>query len=379
MKALSLYVHIPFCKSKCHYCDFLSFERHEGDRGRYVDALVGEIEAYGACTKDYEVKSVFIGGGTPSILVSKDLKRILAAIHKYFCLADDAEISIEANPGTLTWEKVLVLKEAGVNRVSLGLQSCENHLLKKLGRIHTWEEFLESYGLIRQAGIDNVNVDLMFGLPNQSLEEVEQDIKKVVELQPEHVSCYGLIIEEDTVFYKLYEKGALSTHDEEVERQMYWRIHDILEAYGYVHYEISNYAKEGKACYHNNVYWIGKPYIGMGLGASSYFEGYRYQNTRHMESYLAMDGDIEAIQEDKQFIDKKMTVEEFMFLGLRLLEGISKRDFVLRFGETIDVYYGPIIATLAGQGLMEEDGDRWRLTRQGVDVSNHVLSHFIFE
>lgn len=379
MKELSLYVHIPFCKSKCHYCDFLSFARHEGDMGRYVDALIDEIEAYGVCAKDYEVKSVFVGGGTPSILASEDMKKILETLNRCFHIAENAEISMEANPGTLTPDKVRVLKAGGVNRVSLGLQSCQNHLLKKLGRIHTWEVFLESYALVRQAGINNVNVDLMFGLPGQNLADVEQDLEMVMALSPEHLSCYGLIIEDDTVFYELYEKGELSIQEEEMERQMYWRIHEILGAHGYNHYEISNYGKEGKACYHNKVYWEGKPYIGMGLGASSYFQGYRYKNTCIMEDYIANKGEVQALKEDIQLIDGKMAVEEFMFLGLRLLEGVSKHEFVSRFGKEMNAYYGDTITGLVHQGLLVEDADRLRLTRKGIDVSNHVLAYFIFE
>ncbi len=378
MKDLSLYVHIPFCKSKCHYCDFLSFASREGDMGRYVDALISEIEAYGMRTQDYEVKSVFVGGGTPSILACEDIKRILEAMSRSFHIAKDVEISMEANPGTLTPENVRVLKAAGVNRVSLGLQSCQNHVLKKLGRIHTWEVFLESYELVRQSGISNVNVDLMFGLPEQSLADVEQDLEMIMELSPEHLSCYGLIIEEGTVFYRLYEKDELSVQDDEMDRKIYWRIHEVLEAYGYRHYEISNYAKEGKSCYHNKVYWEGGLYIGMGLGASSYFQGYRYKNTCNMENYIAVNGEIEALKEDIQFIDEKMAIEEFMFLGLRLLEGISKHEFVSRFGKDLNDYYGDAIIDLVSQGLLTEDADRLWLTRKGIDVSNHVFANFIF-
>lgn len=376
-KELSLYIHIPFCKSKCHYCDFISFPQRENDMSLYVDALEKEIEAYGKQCGEYNVKSIFLGGGTPSILPSADIKKIMNALWTSFHIDVHAEISIEANPGTLTEEKVAIFVESGVNRVSMGLQSCQNHLLKKLGRIHSFEIFLESYRLLRAGGISNINVDLIFGLPGQSLEDVKKDLEMMKLVNPEHLSCYGLIVEEGTVFHRLREEGKLTTVDEDIERKMYWYIHDQLTGYGYEHYEISNYGKPDRACYHNLAYWTCKSYIGMGLGASSYFQGKRYKNIDTLEDYIASYGDIHLLQKDVETIDQKMAVEEYMFLGLRLLDGINKEDFERRFNKDILYYYEDVITELVSQGLMEEDTYKVWLTRKGIDVSNRVFAEFL--
>lgn len=379
MKNISLYIHIPFCKSKCKYCDFLSFDNKKETINEYVNALINEIKNYGQHTVDYQVKSIFIGGGTPSILSCEDITRIFNALKEHYNIDKEAEITLEANPGTLTIEKIEALIDSGVNRVSLGLQSCNNNKLKQLGRIHTWEKFLTNYKLIRKCGIKNINIDLMFGLPSQTTQEWKSDLNSIITLKPEHISCYGLIIEDGTVFHKLYQEDKLILPSEEMERKMYWLTHDMLEENNYKHYEISNFALNDKECYHNKVYWKEQAYIGIGLGASSYFEGYRYKNIDNFEKYLFLNGDINGIKEQIQKIDKKTEIEEYMFLGLRLLDGIKKQEFYDRWGNDIDYYYKDIIKELIAKGLLHEDSHLIRLTPKGIDVSNYVLSMFLFD
>lgn len=379
MKNISLYIHIPFCKSKCNYCDFLSFDNKDSVKREYVNALINEIKSYSEIAKEYSVKSIFIGGGTPSILSCSDIEKIFDSLKLYYNIDTDAEITIEANPGTLDEEKIKVLLSSQVNRISMGLQSCNNGLLKKLGRIHTWEEFLNNYNMIRNSGLDNINIDLMFALPNQTISDIEDDLKKIISLRPEHISYYSLIIEEGTKFSSLYDDNKLVLPAEDVERDMYWLIHDTLQDNGYKHYEISNYALDNRECYHNKVYWKEEEYIGMGLGASSYFEGFRYKNINNLSNYIDINGDISKLKESTEKISKKTSIEEYMFLGLRLLEGIDKIDFYNRWGHEIEYYYKDVIQELIEKGLIIEDGCRLRLTKKGIDVSNFALSMFLFD
>ncbi|WP_273319499.1 radical SAM family heme chaperone HemW [Vallitalea guaymasensis] len=379
MKNISLYIHIPFCKSKCNYCDFLSFDNKDNVKREYVNALINEIKSYSEIAKEYSVKSIFIGGGTPSILSCLDIEKIFDSLKLYYNIDTDAEITIEANPGTLDEEKIKVLLSSDVNRISMGLQSCNNGLLKKLGRIHTWEEFLNNYNMIRNSGFDNINIDLMFALPNQTISDIENDLKKIISLRPEHISYYSLIIEEGTKFSRLYDDNKLVLPAEDVERDMYWLIHDTLQDNGYKHYEISNYALDNRECYHNKVYWKEEEYIGMGLGASSYFEGFRYKNINNLSNYIDINGDISKLKESTEKISKKTSIEEYMFLGLRLVEGIDKIDFYNRWGHEIEYYYKDVIQELIEKGLIIEDGCRLRLTKKGIDVSNFALSMFLFD
>ncbi|WP_113671289.1 radical SAM family heme chaperone HemW [Vallitalea guaymasensis] len=379
MKNISLYIHIPFCKSKCNYCDFLSFDNKDSVKREYVNALINEIKSYSEIAKEYSVKSIFIGGGTPSILSCSDIKKIFDSLKLYYNIDADAEITIEANPGTLDEEKIKVLLSSEVNRISMGLQSCNNGLLKELGRIHTWEEFLNNYNMIRNSGFDNINIDLMFALPNQTISDIENDLKKIISLRPEHISYYSLIIEDGTKFSRLYDDNKLVLPAEDVERDMYWLIHDTLQDNGYKHYEISNYALDNRECYHNKIYWKEEEYIGMGLGASSYFEGFRYKNINNLSNYIDINGDISKLKESTEKISKKTSIEEYMFLGLRLLEGIDKIDFYNRWGHEIEYYYKDVIQELIEKGLIIEDGCRLRLTKKGIDVSNFALSMFLFD
>ena len=290
-KDLELYIHIPFCIKKCNYCDFLSFPSSAEDREEYIRCLVKEIEKTGIVLNDilnnkdtYQVRSIFIGGGTPSLLSGNQIKNIMQVVQKYFLIKEEAEITMEANPGTLTKKNLSAYKDAGINRLSMGLQSADNSCLYLLGRIHTWEEFLKNYELARKAGFENINIDLMSGLPGQTMSIYKKTLEKVMALRPEHISAYSLILEEGTPFYESKEIHK-KIPNEEADREMYQFTKEILAENGYDRYEISNYALKGKECIHNLGYWSGVPYIGFGLGASSYFEGTRFSNERNLEHY----------------------------------------------------------------------------------------------
>ena len=376
---LELYIHIPFCIRKCAYCDFLSFPAGEKDRQSYVEALLDEI--YGAKEKG-DPATVFFGGGTPSILPGKEIGRIMDAVRAKYSVPEDAEITLEANPGTLNRKKLEDWKKAGINRLSLGLQSAENAELKALGRIHTWETFLESYRMAREAGFENINIDLMSALPGQSAYTWRKTLQKVTELKPEHISAYSLIVEEGTPFYEKYaedvkrrEKGLpcgfLPSEDE--ERQMYYDTEKILKAEGYRRYEISNYAREGFECRHNCGYWERKNYRGFGLGASSLIDEVRFHNTESMENYQNR----AFGREDEEYLDAEAQMEEFMFLGLRLTQGISVNDFEKKFHTPYVSVYGKISRELEEKKLLRRENGRIFLTERGIDLSNYVLSEFL--
>ena len=381
MKELELYLHIPFCVKKCNYCDFLSAPAGEKTRAAYVDALLEEIRGFDE-PEDYEVVTVFFGGGTPSILPGQAIFRIMEVLREKFSFRKGAEITLEANPGTVDKEKLSFYKKAGINRLSFGLQSADAEELKKLGRIHTWEKFLESFQLAREAGFSNINVDLMSALPGQTKESWEKTLCQVLALQPEHISAYSLIIEEGTPFYQLYEKDVERRDageepelipSEEEERAMYEATGRILKEQGYLHYEISNYAKPGRECCHNLGYWQRRDYLGFGLGASTLLNPVRYKNTEDLEAYLG--GDFSK----KEFfvLTKDNQIEETMFLGLRVLEGVSKEQFREQFSCELRVVYRKELEKLEKEGLLEEEGDFVRLTSRGIDLSNPVLAEFL--
>ena len=381
MKELELYLHIPFCVKKCNYCDFLSAPAGEETRAAYVDALLEEIRGFDE-PEGYEVVTVFFGGGTPSILPGQAIFWIMEALREKFSFRKGAEITLEANPGTVDKEKLSFYKKAGINRLSFGLQSADAEELKKLGRIHTWEKFLESFQLAREAGFSNINVDLMSALPGQTKESWEKTLRQVLALQPEHISAYSLIIEEGTPFYQLYEKDVERRDageepelipSEEEERAMYEATGRILKEQGYLHYEISNYAKPGCECRHNLGYWQRRDYLGFGLGASTLLNPVRYKNTEDLEAYLG--GDFSK----KEFfvLTKDNQIEETMFLGLRVLEGVSKEQFREQFSCELRVVYRKELEKLEKEGLLEEEGDFVRLTGRGIDLSNPVLAEFL--
>lgn len=384
MKQLELYVHIPFCVKKCAYCDFLSAPADFPVRLSYVKRLVQEMEFYKEVYADYEVKSVFFGGGTPSILEGRHIQELMNALRSNFHIADQAEITMECNPGTVTEKKAGNMREAGINRISLGLQSANNLELAMLGRIHTYEDFLQSFGEARKAGFRNINVDLMSALPGQTAETWEQTLRSVAALHPEHISAYSLIIEEGTLFFDIYhgdeqlrekgEKPRLLPSEEE-ERAMYELTEAFLTEKGYYRYEISNYAKPGYECQHNTGYWMRKNYLGLGLGASSLVENVRFRNTYVLAEYMFQP----FFHLEEQVLDKQAQMEEFMFLGLRMMRGVSRMEFEQQFGMAIENVYGDVLKKLKRQGLLEIREGNVFLTRTGIDVSNAVMAEFLLD
>ena len=371
---LELYVHIPFCVRKCQYCDFLSGPSDEETKDRYIEALLKEIRA-AEHTEDYEIVSVFIGGGTPSALKAEAIASIMRTLQEKFFFCEDAEVTIEANPGTVDPEKLTIYRNVGINRLSLGLQSTDAEELKLLGRIHSYEEFLKSYEWAREAGFSNINIDLMFAIPGQTGEAWRQHLYQVAELNPEHISAYSLIIEEGTPFAE----QNLDLPDEDTEYQMYEDTAEILERYGYRQYEISNYAKHGYMCRHNAGYWQRREYLGFGLGASSLYGGMRFSNTHQMQEYLKESRNPDQIRKDVTVLSRNEQIEEFMFLGLRMTEGISEKKFEENFNVRLMDIYGDILQKYEETGFMEHMETKWRLTRKGIHVSNHILADFLLD
>lgn len=369
---MELYIHIPFCIRKCDYCDFLSFRADEGQQELYINALVKELSKV-EISGHRDVTSVFIGGGTPSILKEEWIEKIMETVRKYFTLIPDCEITIEANPGTLSQWKIRSYLQSGINRLSLGCQSTDNCELKALGRIHTYEEFLEGYHLARRDGFSNINIDLMSAIPGQNQKSWEQNLRRIAELEPEHISAYSLIIEEGTPFYD----RELELPDEEEERIMYESTADILRQYGYEQYEISNYALPGKECRHNIGYWERDSYLGVGLGAASMIDNVRFSNTADMNKYLRTSGNPDEIRENPEPLSSKEQMEEFMFLGLRMMHGISKARFYELFGMNIDEIYGSQITRFLNAGLLQEGDGSLKLTRRGISLSNQVFVEFL--
>lgn len=374
-KKIELYVHIPFCVKKCDYCDFLSAPAGRDAQEQYVQALLHEIQTEGGRRKEL-VASVFIGGGTPSILEADLLEKILKALYQCFYIEKEAEVTMEANPGTLTLEKLRICRENGVNRLSLGLQSPDDTELASLGRIHDYQQFLESYQMAREAGFHNVNVDLMFGIPGQTRDGWEKSLRIVAALNPEHISAYSLIIEEGTPFAA----RNLALPDEDTEYQMYEDTARILGEYGFEQYEISNYARGGKACIHNIGYWTGVSYLGLGLGAASLMDGCRFTNITSLERYTTASRKPDFpdnIRKDLIKLTRQEQMEEFMFLGLRLRSGISKAEFAQRFGIPIEEIYGDVIRRYKELALLQEENGRIFLSRHGIHVSNTVMADFL--
>lgn len=388
-KELELYVHIPFCVRKCAYCDFLSAPADTQERTLYIDALTEEIRARKNDFNAYRVSTIFLGGGTPSILEGDDSARIFRALQENFDISDDAEITMEVNPGTVTEEKAASWRKSGVNRLSIGLQSADDRELKMLGRIHTYREFLDTWKIVREAGFENINVDLISATPGQNLRSWSETLRKAADLGPEHISAYSLIIEEGTPFYERYGDGSgedenKGNHlpplpDEDTEREMYKATEKILAEYGYHRYEISNYSKTGYECRHNLGYWERKEYLGLGLGASSLISECRFHNTADMGKYLRLYENAGTdICEDIEHLSVEDQMEEFMFLGLRKTVGISVDDFRKAFGKEIREVYGEQMRKLEEQRLIEYSGNRVRLTERGTDISNYVFSEFMF-
>lgn len=380
-KELELYIHIPFCVKKCSYCDFLSAPATEQTKEAYMAALFAEI---GGRAKDYKeriVTSIFIGGGTPSLLSGDSIRQLMEHIREGFTLAPDAEITMEVNPGTVTAEKLTAFYGAGINRLSIGMQSAQEQELKILGRIHDFDGFCQVYREAVEAGFTNINVDVMSGLPGQTLASYKDTLEKVLRLEPmpQHISAYSLIVEEGTPFAAMADRGELPLPEEDTERAMYEETIEVLAGYGFHRYEISNYALDGYECRHNVGYWIRRDYLGFGIGAASLIGNVRFQNGRDLNAYLAHPL---ACREEQQSLTTQEQMEETMFLGLRLIRGVSYPEFARCYGQTLEEVYGEVISRNVADGLLtvreDETGRRLALTGRGLDVSNYVMAQFLF-
>ncbi len=379
MKEIGIYIHIPFCIRKCNYCDFCSVEIDEDIVEQYVSALIKEMLNYKETVKNYSVKSVFIGGGTPSLISVECMEKIIAALYKIINLKSDMEFTIESNPGTLNKEKIKFYHASGINRLSIGLQAWQNSLLKKLGRIHTSQEFEESFFIAREFGFENINVDLMFGIPDQTLADWNETLLKTIALKPEHISAYSLKVEENTTFGKLYEDGKLNLPSEENDRLMYYKTINYLEANNYNHYEISNFAIEGKECIHNNIYWNNEEYLGFGLSAHSYLHQKRFSNEEHLATYI---NTLNENRSPKVFEYKnslKEQIEETMFLGLRRIRGININEFTKLYGKSPMEIYSMKLKNLEEKGLLRVTDTNIALTSKGHDLSNKVFAEFLLD
>lgn len=382
MGDLSLYIHIPFCVQKCRYCDFLSFP--ECDTLNYVNQLKKQI-VFSAkkIPKDSKVITIFIGGGTPSLLDAESIVSILDCVRYSFDVYQNAEVTIECNPGTIDENKLNIYKEAGINRLSIGLQSALDSELRLLGRIHTWDDFLSGYKFARKVGFTNINIDLISALPFQKSADYEKTLMRVLELEPEHISAYSLQLEEGTYLYEHADEYEWPTEDE--DRELYYLTERILRSKDYRRYEISNYSKLGYESVHNQVYWTGGDYLGLGLGAASLLQGTRFSNTSDMKTYMDIpfDGDEKKAETDLLVDITKLSfedqMEEYMFLGLRRMDGISANGFKSRFSREIESVYGDVLARLSGEGLIAWEKDNIRLTGLGIDISNYVLAQFLLD
>ena len=386
MKEMELYIHVPFCIKKCAYCDFLSAPAGEEERQRYVETMIKEIQGYRKKYQEYCVTTIFVGGGTPSVLSGEQIKEVFNALRASFVIDAQAEITIEVNPGTVTEEKVEAWMQAGVNRISIGLQSVNDEELQMLGRMHTYKDFLNTYHLLRDKGFNNLNIDLISAIPGQTLESWKKTLSTVAELEPEHISAYSLIVEEGTPFYTIYGEGGADDNlesmvqplpDEETERFIYEETETILQKYGYDRYEISNYAKPGYACRHNEGYWRRVNYLGVGLGASSLIENQRFRNFSTYDTYMDAIQNQKLFHEEVESLSVTDEMEEFMFLGLRMMSGISREVFQKKFGKKIETVYEKQIQQLKKDGLIEFVENRIRLTKRGIDISNYVFEQFL--
>ncbi len=379
MKYLGLYIHIPFCKRKCHYCDFISFSGKQELIEQYINSLKKEISNYKINKEDYLIETIYFGGGTPSYIDSKYIIEVLQQLKQKFNISKDAEITIEINPGTVDEQKLKEYYNAGINRISFGLQSTKSELLKLIGRIHSYSDFLESYNLAKKIGFKNINIDLMIGLPVQTLEDVKKDLERITELKPEHISVYSLIVEEGTVIEQKISNKELYLPSEELERKMYWEVKNTLEEKGYKHYEISNFSKFGYESKHNLACWNQEEYIGFGLAAHSYIDNKRYSNTEDLEEYIvwvALQGDPQTrtIHETQSKEDK---MKEYMLLSLRKIEGVKISDFKNKFVDNPIYIYRESLNKLVTQELIEIDIDSIKLTNKGLDLANIVWEEFV--
>ena len=381
LNELGIYIHIPFCKQKCYYCDFVSYSNKCSEVKEYIESLKKEIEEFDF--SNYKVTSIYIGGGTPSYIDSIYIVEILSELkEKLKCNLiefKDIEITIEVNPGTVDTKKLNDYKKLGINRLSIGLQSTKNDILKKIGRIHTYQEFLEIYKLARETGFKNINIDLMIGIPGQKIGDLKNTLQDIIKLEPEHISVYSLIIEENTPIEKMLENGEIKLPDEDLERNMYWYVKNTLELNGYNHYEISNFAKLGKESRHNLNCWNQEEYIGFGVAAHSYLNGIRFSNTINVEEYIQhiennrKEENIQ-IEENQSLEDKK---NEFMMLAFRKIQGVDIARFKEKFIDNPIFLYREILNKLVEEGLIEVDLNHIKLTNKGIDLANLVFEEFV--
>lgn len=377
-KKIGLYIHIPFCLSKCPYCDFFSIVSHDDElKERYVSALINEIEIYGRKIKDMELISIYVGGGTPTVLEGEQLKEILSSCFYNFSVAEKAEITIEVNPGTIDGDKIKTIFRAGVNRISIGGQSFNDRVLKKIGRIHSKEDIMKTYQLARYAGFNNINVDLMFGLPGLSKREFEKTLKELMMLRPEHISLYALTIEQGTPLYEFIESGKARLPSDDFCSKLFVSAIDLFSGNGYEHYEISNFALTGKRCIHNELYWKNESYLGIGAGATSYLDNKRYQNYRDLNQYInLLESGILPIRY-QEILPLKERMAETIILKLRMMEGLNKDDFRKKFKVPVEkVFYTPL-QTLQEQGLLADNGSNYLLTKKGILLANNVFTEFL--
>lgn len=372
---LELYLHVPFCIKKCSYCDFLSGPCSEETQRLYFKALRAEILEASREVSDKKISTVFWGGGTPSLADSREIEETMRLLEEVFSFQKNAEITLEANPGTLNTEKLARYRACGINRLSIGCQSVHDEELGRLGRIHSFSEFLESFYMAREQGFDNINVDLMSGLPGQTLESWEKSLRTVAELGTEHISAYSLIVEEGTPFYE----QELDLPDEDTERLMYWHTGEILKEYGLFQYEISNYARPDFSCRHNEGYWRRRNYLGFGIGAASLLNEERFSNERSLKRYLENSAHPELIRQNREKLGFREQMEETMILGLRMREGVKEKEFSDTFGGRLEDFYGKVMDKYIMQGFLEKKDGWLRLTARGIDVSNVILADFLMD
>ncbi|HHV97941.1 MAG TPA: oxygen-independent coproporphyrinogen III oxidase [Clostridiaceae bacterium] len=378
-KELGLYIHIPFCKSKCYYCDFNSYASKNDIIPEYCEALEKEIEYYDNIVNKnkYRVKSIYIGGGTPSYLPSEYITKVLKKCRKVFDVEENAEITIEANPGTLSQEKLVEYKDSGINRLSIGLQAWQDRLLVELGRVHTCEEFVENLLAAKKVGFNNINVDLIFGLPGQSLKDWFETLDNVTKMRITHLSCYSLKVEEGTALDKKIRNGEVEYPDEDIDREMYHSTIATLKNKGFIHYEISNFSKPGFESRHNLIYWNLEPYIGIGAGAHSYFERTRYNNEEVPERYISQISNGRIPKKNIEVLALQDNISEYMILGLRLTKGIRIDEFNQKFEKDLFDLYGKKIENLIKRGLISIQNGYLKLTDIGLDLANQVFVEFI--
>ena len=375
MKEIGIYIHIPFCIKKCEYCDFVSYCNKKEYVPQYINALKKEIK--NNINKEYKITTIYIGGGTPSSIEENYIADIIETIKLNMNDEDlkdfeNIEVTIEVNPGTVNKEKLQVYKKIGINRLSIGLQETHNELLKSIGRIHTYEEFIKTYKLARKIGFNNINVDLMIALPNQTIQDIKENLEKIIKLNPEHISVYSLILEEGTPFYNKYNENKIKLPDEELERNMYWYVKNTLENNGYMHYEISNFSKKGFESKHNMNCWNQEEYLGFGVAAHSYNNRIRYSNTNSIEEYIK--GSNKIIHEEQTLEDIQ---KEYMLLGLRKIEGINIQKFKNKFAQNPIFIFKEQLNKLVDEELIIVDGNEIKLTNKGLDLANIVWEEFV--